>query len=87
MTIQPLGDRVLVKISKSETKTKTGLYIPDNAQEKTQQGEVTAVGASEDILVKVGDTVLYDKYAGTSVKIGDEDYLVLRNDDIIAKVS
>ncbi len=45
------------------------------------------MGASEDIVVKVGDTVLYDKYAGTNIKIGDEDYLVLRNDDIIAKVS
>ena len=86
MTIQPLGDRVLVKISKSETQTKSGLFIPDAAQEKTQQGEIMAKGDSEDIIVNVGDTVLYDKYAGTSIKLDNEEHLILRNDDIIAVV-
>ena len=86
MSIQPLGDRVLIKISESESVTKSGLYIPDTAQEKTQQGEVVAVGESEDIMVKVGEIVLYDKYAGTNIKISNEEHLILRSDDIIAKV-
>jgi len=86
MSILPLGDRVLVKISESKTKTESGLYIPDTAQEKTQQGEVVAIGESEDIVVKVGDVVLYDKYAGTNFKIEETEHLILRNEDIIAKV-
>ena len=86
MSIQPLGDRVLVKVLESESKTKGGLYIPDAAKEKTTQGTVIAIGSSEDIKVKVGDSVLYDKYAGASVAVDGVDHLVLRNDDLIAIV-
>lgn len=86
MAIQPLGDRVLVKIAESESKTKSGLYIPDTAKEKTQQGSVVAVGESEDINVKVGDQVLYDKYAGSNLNIDGAEHLILRVDDIIAVV-
>lgn len=87
MAIQPLGDRVLVKIAESESKTKSGLYIPDTAKEKTQQGSVVAVGGSEDINVKVGDQVLYDKYAGSNLTIDGAEHLILRSDDIIAVIN
>jgi len=84
MSIQPLGDRVLVKISESESKTKGGLYIPDNAKEKTTQGLVIAVGTSEDIKVKAGDKVLYDKYAGSAINIDEAEHIILKNEDILA---
>ncbi|HPH02843.1 MAG TPA: co-chaperone GroES [Spirochaetota bacterium] len=84
MTIQPLGDRVLVKISESESKTKSGLYIPENTKEKKNQGQVVAIGSSEDIKVKVGDVVLYDKYSGSVYTIDEEEHIILRNDDILA---
>ncbi|MCK4906860.1 MAG: co-chaperone GroES [Spirochaetes bacterium] len=86
MAIQPLGDRVLIKISESDSKTKGGLYIPDTAKEKTQEGSVIAVGESEDISVKVNDVVLYDKYAGTNIKIDGDEHLIVKNDDLIAIV-
>lgn len=87
MKIKPLGDRVLLKTEKEEEKTKGGLYIPETAQEKTQSGEVVAVGDDDDaITVKVGQKVMYDKYAGTMVSIDDVDHLVLRMDDIIAVI-
>ena len=79
MTIKPLADRVLIKVEEAETRTASGLYIPDTAQEKTQTGAVTAVGTDEDVInVKVGDKVMYDKYAGTSVKIDGVDHLLIR---------
>ncbi len=87
MAIKPLGDRVLIKIAKSETKTNSGLYIPETAQEKTQEGVIVAIGTDEEISVKIGDIVLYDKYAGNNLKIGNEEHLILKNDDIIAIVS
>ena len=86
MSIKPLGDRVLVKVSESESKTKGGLYIPDNAKEKTTQGTVAAIGTSEDIKVKAGDKVLYDKYAGSSITIDGGDHIILRIDDILAVI-
>ncbi|MCI5829638.1 MAG: co-chaperone GroES [Spirochaetales bacterium] len=89
MTIKPLADRVLVKQAAAETKTAGGLIIPETAQEKTQQAEVVAVGPGtekEKITVKSGDKILYDKYAGTSIKMDGEDYLILKNCDIIAIV-
>ena len=67
MKIKPLGDRVLVKMVEGETKTAGGIYIPQTAQEKTQEGIVLAVGDDESIKVKVKDRVLYDKYAGLSL--------------------
>ncbi len=89
MKVRPLADRVLVKQTAAETKTAGGLYIPETAQEKTQQATVEAVGPGtekEKITVKVGDKVLYDKYAGTSIKIDGEDYLIVKNSDIIAVI-
>jgi len=87
MAIKPLGDRVLIKIAESETKTNSGLYIPETAQEKTQEGTVVAIGTDEEISVKIGDVVLYDKYAGNNLKVNNAEHLILRNDDIIAIVS
>ena len=84
MKIQPLGDRVLIKPVEAEEKTSGGLYIPQNAQEKTQMGTVVAVGDDEEISVKKGQKVFYDKYAGTTVTIDSVDHLIVRNDDLIA---
>ena len=89
MKIRPLADRVLVKQKEAETKTAGGLIIPDTAQEKTQQAGVEAVGPGtedEKITVKPGDVILYDKYAGTTVKMDGEEYLILKNNDIIAVI-
>jgi chaperonin GroES len=86
MKIKPLGDRVLVKLVEMETKTAGGILIPQTAQEKTQEGIVVAVGDDEAIKVKVNDRVIYDKYAGTTIKVGGEEQLVLKNADILAKV-
>ncbi|MBQ5491760.1 MAG: co-chaperone GroES [Treponema sp.] len=89
MKVKPLADRVLVKQAAAETKSAGGIIIPETAQEKTQQATVTAVGPGtekEKITVKVGDVVLYDKYAGTNIKIDGDDYLILKNADIIAVV-
>lgn len=87
MTVKPLGDRVLVKLEKEDEKTKGGLYIPETAQEKTQIAAVVAVGDDKDeIKVKVKDRVLFDKYAGTQIKIDDKDHLILSMGDILAVV-
>ncbi len=86
-TLQPLGARVLVKITPEETTTKSGLVLPDTAKEKPQRGEVTAVGEDDEMInVKVGDTVLFPKYTGTEFKIEDEDYLVIESGDLLAIV-
>ncbi len=87
MKVKPLGDRVLIKIEEAETKTASGLYIPQTAQEKTQTGVVEAVGDDKDLItVSVGQKVMYDKYAGTNLKIENDEYLVIRMQDIIAVV-
>jgi chaperonin GroES len=89
MKVKPLADRVLVKAEKAETKTASGIIIPEAAQEKTQTANVIAVGpgtADEKITVKVGDLIMHDKYAGTALKIDGEDYLILKNQDIIATI-
>ena len=89
MKIKPLADRVLVKNDKAETKTAGGLIIPEAAQEKTQTATVVEVGPGTDenkITVKKGDKIMYDKYAGTQVKIDGEDHLILRMSDIIAVI-
>jgi chaperonin GroES len=89
MKVQPLADRVLVKQGKSEVKTAGGIIIPDTAQEKTQTGVVAAVGPGtekEKITVSVGQKVMYDKYSGTQIKIDGEDYLILKNQDIVAVI-
>ncbi len=84
MTIKPLGDRVLVKVEEADQKTAGGIYIPDTAQEKTQNGVVLAVGDDEEIKVKVDDKIIYDKYAGTTVKVNDDEQLILKAADILA---
>jgi chaperonin GroES len=86
MSIKPLGDRILVKPAESEQKTKGGIYIPDTAKEKTQEGVVIAVGDDEEIKVKKNDRVMYDKYAGTTVNIDGDDHLIMRMDDVLAVI-
>ena len=84
MKVIPLADRVLVKTEKTESKTASGIIIPDTAQEKTQVAVVIAVGDDkEKIKVKDGDRIMYDKYSGTNIKIDGEDHLILKADDII----
>ena len=87
MTIQPLGDRVLVKIEDADQQTAGGIYIPDTAQEKTQNGVVLAIGDDEEIKVKVNDKIIYDKYAGTTVKVNDEEQLIVKASDVLAVYS
>ncbi len=84
MKVTPLQDRVLLKIAQEESKTKGGIIIPDTAKEKTQQGIVVSVGQSEDIKVKTGQKVLYDKYSGSQIEIDGEDHLVIQFKDILA---
>lgn len=86
MKIKPLGDRVLVKLEVGEEKTAGGIFIPQTAQEKTQTGVVVEVGADEVITVKAGDKVMYDKYAGTQVKVDGEEHLLLHFSDILAVI-
>ena len=89
MKIIPLADRVLLKEEKAESTTKSGIILPDSAQEKTQTAKVEAVGPGtekEKITVKAGDRVMYEKYAGVQVKVDGEDYLIVKNSDIIAIV-
>jgi chaperonin GroES len=94
-TVKPLGDRVFVKVSASEEKTAGGILLPDTAKEKPQIGEVVSVGDGkrddkgerQALDVKVGDQVLYSKYAGTDIKLGGDDYVLLSEKDILAKVS
>jgi chaperonin GroES len=89
LNIQPLSDRVVIEPAPAETRTASGLYVPDTAKEKPQQGKVVAVGKGKkdhDMTVKVGDTVLYGKYSGTELKLDGSDYLIMREDDILAIV-
>lgn len=87
LSIKPLADRVVIEPQAAETKTASGIIIPDSAKEKPQQGKVVAVGKGtkdEPVTVKVGDTVLYGKYAGTELKLEGNDYLIMRESDIFA---
>jgi len=87
LSIKPLADRVLIEPMAAETKTASGLYIPDTAKEKPQKGKVVAVGPGtkdEKITVKVGETVLYGKYAGTELKLDGTDYMMMRESDVLA---
>ncbi|MBU0600190.1 co-chaperone GroES [bacterium] len=91
MNIRPLGDRVVIKQVDPEEEKKGGIIIPDTAKEKPQEGKVIAVGKGEiledgsrrELEVKVGDRILYGKYSGTEIKINNEDYLILRENDIL----
>lgn len=90
--VKPLGDRVLVKRIEAEEKTAGGIVLPDTAKEKPKEGEIVAVGEGKmldsgkraDVQVKKGDRVLFSSYAGTEVKIDGEEYLIMREDDILA---
>lgn len=85
--IRPLADRVLIEPKEAETKTASGIYIPDTAKEKPQQGAVLAAGPGkkdEPMEVKVGDNVLYGKYAGTEVTVDAKTYLIVKQSDILA---
>lgn len=87
LNVKPLADRVLVEPAAAEQKTLGGIIIPDTAKEKPQRGKVVAVGAGkkdEPMTVKVGDTVLYGKYAGTELSIDGVDYLIMKESDILA---
>jgi chaperonin GroES len=85
MKVKPIGDRVLVKLEETEEKTSGGIYIPQTAQEKTQIGKVVAVGDDKEaIQVKVGQKIMYDKYAGTTVKVSGEEQLILKMADVLA---
>ncbi|MCF8276267.1 MAG: co-chaperone GroES [Flavobacteriales bacterium] len=87
--IKPLADRVVVQAAVAEEKTASGIYIPDTAKEKPQKGKVVAVGTGkkdEPMTVKVGDTVLYGKYAGTEITVDGTDVLIMRESDIFAIV-
>jgi chaperonin GroES len=91
--LQPLGDRVLVKPTEKEEKTKSGIYLPDTAKEKPQEGEIIAVGPGRydetgkriPMDLKVGDKVIYAKYGGTEIKVEGEEMMILRESDILAK--
>ncbi|MBW4663561.1 MAG: co-chaperone GroES [Chroococcus sp. CMT-3BRIN-NPC107] len=93
--VKPLGDRVFVKVSAAEEKTAGGLYLPDNAKEKPQVGEVVALGdgkrnddgSRQQMEVEIGNKVLYSKYAGTDIKLGTEEYVLLSEKDILAVVA
>ena len=93
MMLKPLSDKVLVKPSKGEEKTKSGILIPDTAKDKPNEGEVVAVGPGRKteegkviaVDVKVGDTVIYASYSGTKIKLSNEEYLILAESDILAK--
>ena len=89
MNIKPLADRVLIEPKEAETKTASGIYIPDTAKEKPQAGKVVAVGSGkkdEPMELKEGDIVLYGKYAGTEINVDGTDYLIMRQSDVLAVI-
>ena len=85
-SIKPLAARVLLKVLEQEEKTSSGILLPDTAIEKTHKAEVVEIGVSEDIKVKKGDIVIYDKYAGIQIKEGDTEYLIVKNEEIVALI-
>ncbi|MCD6660327.1 MAG: co-chaperone GroES [Lentimicrobium sp.] len=89
VNVKPLADRVLIQPAAAEQKTAGGIIIPDTAKEKPQRGTVVAVGPGkkdEPLTVKVGDVVLYGKYAGTEISVDGNDYLIMRESDIVAVI-
>ncbi len=89
MNIKPLADRVLIQPAAAEDKTASGIIIPDSAKEKPLKGSVVAVGKGtkdEEMVVKVGDQVLYGKYAGTEIELDNEKYIIMRQSDILAVI-
>jgi len=94
MKIQPLGDRIVIEVLEAKEKTKGGIVLPDTAKEKPQEGKVVAVGkgrVTEDgkivpLEVKVGDKILYGKYSGSEINIEDKEYLIIKEEDVLAIV-
>ncbi len=86
MNIKPIGERVVVKPSETEEKTVSGIYLPDSAKEKQNSGEIIAVGKIEDEEIKVGDKVIYSKYAGTEIEFDGEKYVILEKNDVLAVI-
>lgn len=98
MNVKPLGDRIVVKVLQGEEKTKSGIFLPDTAKEKPQEGEVMAVGPGKVIdngdkagermkmEISVGDRIIFSKYAGTEIKIEGDEYLILSERDVLATV-
>ncbi len=94
MRIKPLGDRVLIKPSEEKEKTKGGIVLPDTAKERPQEGEIVAVGEGKrtddgkviPLSLKVGDKVLYGKYSGTEITVDGEEYLIMREEDVLAVI-
>ena len=94
MALKPLGDRIVVKQVEAQEKTKSGIVVPDTAKEKPQEAKVVAVGTGKLLdeggvkapEVKAGDRILYGKYSGTEVRVEGEDYLILREEDVLALV-
>jgi chaperonin GroES len=94
MSISPLADRVVIKPLEAESKTAGGIFIPDNAKEKPQRGEIVAVGPGKTddkgnvikLELKIGNKVLYGKYAGTEINVDGKDLLILRESDVLAKI-
>jgi chaperonin GroES len=83
--IKPLGENVLIKTVKEQTKTKSGLVLPETTtQDRPQQGKVIAIGDSEKIKVKKGETVIFAKYSGSEIKLNGEEYLIMKNEDLLA---
>ncbi len=89
VNIEPLGARVLIRPSEGQDKTASGLYLPETAKEKPQQGTIEAVGSADDMTtnLKVGDVVIFPKYSGTEIKIGGVAYLLLDESDVLARVT
>jgi len=95
MNLQPLGDKVIIERLKAEDKTKGGIILPDNAKEKPQEGKVISVGKGKVLKngktiapdVKAGDKILFGKYSGSEVKVGDKEYLIIEADDILAVIA
>lgn len=93
MNIKPLGDRIIIKVIEGEETTKSGIVLPGTAKEKPMQGEVLAVGSGEmvdgkkiPLELKVGDKVIYSKYSGTEVKMDGNEYLIVRQSDVLAVI-
>lgn len=95
MNLQPLGDKVIIERLEAQAKTKGGIILPDNAKEKPQEGKVIAVGKGKTLKngkvvaldVKPGDKILFGKYSGSEVKVGDKEYLIIDADDILAVIA
>lgn len=85
--VKPLGENILVRPEKAEKKTDFGIFLPEtSSEEKPQEGKVVAIGTSKEIKVKKNQKVIFNRYSGTEIKIDNEDYLIVKNEDILAVV-